>query len=130
MTVQARLEKLINARDVIGGVRRRLGKRAALWVAGKKLTPNAVIAVYEEQLAAMEAVRQAHIAYELALAAERKLRRPVQTFTLDLKATVRNELGLAAYRDFGWKLPRKPGPKTLASKLAGVQKRAAKKRRG
>ena len=129
MTVQARLEKVTAATDVVAGVKKHLAKRAFVWVAGKKLTPAAVIAMYEKQLAAIEAVRQAHGRYKLALAAEKRLRRPMQAFTVSLKGMVMNELGPANARDFGWKAPGKPGPKTVEAKLAGVEKRAARRRK-
>ena len=130
MSVQARLEKVTTANGVITGVRNRLMGEKVLWVGGRKLTPAGLIALYEEQLAALEQVRQAWIAYQVALAAERQLRRPMQSLTVDVKNTVTMLLGENGFPEFGWKKPKKPGPKTVKSKLAGVEKRAAKKKSG
>jgi len=130
MPVQARLEKVTTANDVIKGVRRRLMHMPVIPLGGRKLTPDALVALYEAQLAAIERVRQAWSAYQQALFEERRLRKPMQAMTVHVKNAVMMELGPDGYPDFGWKTPKKPGPKTVKAKLAGVQKRAAKKRRG
>ena len=80
------------------------------------------------RLAAIQRVRQAHADYQAALAAERRMRKPMQALTVDVRRAVMRELSPSGFPDFGWKTPRKPGPKTVASKLAGVEKRDAKKR--
>ena len=129
MPVQSLLEKVTTAKDVIRGVRKLFGDRPFVWLHGKKATPAEIIARYEEHLASMERVRQARIAYDVALDAERRLRRPMQGLTLAVKAAVLGELGGGVFPEFGWPKPKKPGPKTVKAKLAGVEKRAAKRRK-
>jgi hypothetical protein len=130
MAIQSRIEKLTTARDVSQGVSKLLADRDVLTVAGKAVTPAEILARYQAQMAAMDRVRETWVVYKTALAAEKRMRRPMQKLTVDLKQTVWVELGPEKFPAFGWKKPKKPGPKTVASKLAGVQKRAAKKRSG
>jgi hypothetical protein len=129
MPVQSRIEKLVTAQDVIHGLKKRLEPGATHLVGGKRFTTEQLIARYEAQLAALEAVRQAWIAWQMALDAERKLRKPTIGLTLDLKNFVSVHFGLGAYGDFGWKAPKKPGPKTVKAKLAGVEKRRKNRQR-
>lgn len=129
MPVQSRIEKLTTAQDVIDGVRKRFTPGKVYVVAGKRYTTEQIVAMYQTQLAALEAVRQAWIAWQEALADERKLRRPMVRFTVDLKRVVHGHWGLGAFGDFGWQPPKKPGPKTVKAKLAGVEKRRKNKQR-
>jgi hypothetical protein len=128
MPVQSRIEKVSTARDVIAGVKKRFTPGAAQVVCGKTFTTEQIIARYEAQLAALEQVRLAYIAWQGALLAERKLRKPMIALTLDLKRFVNGNFGPSAFGDFGWKPPKKPGPKTVKAKLAGVEKRRKNKR--
>jgi hypothetical protein len=128
MPVQSRIEKLTTAQDVISGVKKRFTPGRSYMVAGKSYTTEQIIACYEAQLAALEAVRLAYIAWQVALHDERKLRKPTIRFTVDLKTVVQSNWGTSAFGDFGWKAPKKPGPKTVKAKLAGVEKRRKNKR--
>jgi hypothetical protein len=129
MSVQTTIEKLVTARAVIKGVRKRWSSQATVFIDGEAVTPDAIIARYEAQMAAIDLVAHKKAEYEAALAAERAMRKPMQAYTLAVKGSVRGFLGVGALPDFGWAKPKKPGPKTLASKLAGVQKRAARRRK-
>ena len=128
MPVATKLEKVTTAQGVIAGVRKRFGNRPFVWLSGKKVAPDEIIGRYEAHLAAMERVRQADIAHQAALLEERRMRKPMQELTSSVKRTVLGELGGDRYPDFGWKRPKPPGPKTVKGKLAGVEKRAAKRR--
>jgi hypothetical protein len=130
MPVETTLDKVTFATNVIRGVRKVFAARSFVWVDGKKLSPDDIIARFEEQLAVLEALRKASIAYDVALEAERRLRKPMHELLMGVRRSVLGELGPNAFPFFGWNKPRLPGPKTTASKLAGVQKRAAKKRSG
>jgi hypothetical protein len=127
MPVQSKLEKQEIARGAIRGVKKRFGGFAGVMIHGKKYTPAEIVAFYEKHLAAMEDIRKTWIAWQLAIRAERALRRPAATMTLGLRTVVRQQFGLEAYADFSWPKPKKPGPKTVRAKLAGVQKRAKKR---
>ncbi len=64
---------------------------------------------------------------------ERAAAKSVDAFTRGLKLTAFHVLALPldVLADFGWTLPKKPGPKTTAAKLSGVLKAAAtRKARG
>ena len=129
MSVQTSIEKLTVARAVIKGVRKRWSGHATVLIDGVSVTPDAIVARYEAQVAAIDRVAQTKAEYQAALAAERAMRKPMQTYTQSVKTSVLGLLGSGAMPDFGWAKPKKPGPKTLASKLAGVQKRAARRRK-
>jgi hypothetical protein len=128
MPVQSKIEKITTAGDVITGVKKRYAGVKTVTVWGKVYTPDEIIAFYEKHLAAIDDVLVKRIAWEVALELERKMRKPAIAMTLGLKTDVHNRFGRNAFADFGWKRPKKPGPKTVKGKLAGVQKRAAKRR--
>ncbi|HEY3816699.1 MAG TPA: hypothetical protein VGL81_05990 [Polyangiaceae bacterium] len=129
MSVQASIEKVTTALAVIKGVRKRWSKEKTVLIEGVPVTPDAIIGRYETQLAAIDRVAKKKAEYRAALAAERAMRRPMQVYTQAVKSSVRGFLGEDAMPDFGWHKPKKPGPKTVKSKLAGVEKRAAKRRK-
>jgi hypothetical protein len=126
MPVQTTIEKITNAQDVIRGVKKHFAKAKVVSVWGKSYAPAEIVAFYEGQLAAIEGVRLAYIAWQEALDVERKLRKPAIAMTRGLKNVVWSQRGVNAFGDFGWPRPKKPGPKTIKSKLAGVEKRRKK----
>jgi hypothetical protein len=128
MPVQSVIEKVTTAQSAIEGIGKRFSPSVTYFVGGREYTKAQMIALYEEQLAAIADVRDKYIAWQGALARERKLRTPVREFTVQLKTTVHSKLGTRAFPDFGWTVPRKPGPKSVKAKLAGVEKR--RKNRG
>lgn len=129
MPVQSRLEKLNNAREVIRGVKKRFEPGRTYPFHGVRLTGEEIIARFEAQLVALDAVRAAWAAWQKALGAERKLRKPLIELTTHLKRLVLMQWGPQAFVDFGWEPPKKPGPKTVKAKLAGVEKRRKNKQR-
>jgi hypothetical protein len=126
--VQSKLEKVSNANQVVRGFRERFSGTDELWVDGKRLRVDDVVARYQAQLEAIQRVTVAWAAWQTALKAERAMRKPMRELTVALKAAVLQMLGPRVLASFGWKKPRKPGPKTVKAKLAGVQKRAGKRR--
>ncbi len=69
----------------------------------------------------------------MAVAKEGALARELVLFTQSLKARVRAYYGSAptVLADFGWKAPKKPGPKSAAVKAKSAEKaRATRKARG
>lgn len=127
MPVQSKLEKVTDARNVIAGIKKRLLGDRNVILEGDRYTPRQVLRMYEAQLAAIARVSTAWAAYQEALRAEKALRVPMRRTTVSLKRYVQIWHGPAGCADFRWEMPKKTGPKTVAGKLAGVQKRAKKR---
>ncbi|MGO8993524.1 MAG: hypothetical protein ACLQVI_09345 [Polyangiaceae bacterium] len=126
-------DKLAQARNIIRGISARFGKRSKLVVSGKQYTPQEVIALYQSHVDAIREAETARVLFTVAVRKEQALARRTKALALQLKLTVFNEFGLAPgpWGDFGWKLPKKPGPKTAAARYQGVKKReAARKGQG
>jgi len=98
-----------------------------LVVGGVQYTRDEIIALFEEHTAAIDDKRKRYAAYRAEVARERKLARRSLGLYLDLHAALGNHFGSVNLWRFGMKEHGKPGPKTLQSKLAGVQKRAKKR---
>jgi hypothetical protein len=126
--VQSKLEKISIAQNVIRGIKKTLAPGEKRSIGGVVYTREELIARYEDHLAKLEAIRQAWAAWQEALAAERSLRKPMTDLTYHLKQTVHGRWGVRRFGDFGWEVPKKPGPKTVKAKLAGVEKRRKNKR--
>ena len=103
----------------------RFGKRSKLVVSGKQYTPQEVIALYESHVDAIREAETARVLFTVAVRKKQALARRTKALALQLKLTVFNEFGLAPgpWGDFGWKLPKKPGPKTAAARYQGVKTR-------
>jgi hypothetical protein len=113
--------------SAIGGLSTHFTGREKYKVGGKRYTPRELAAVYQAHLDAIHEVTVALAAYTAAVRKERSLGRRARSLTLLLKTTVSVEFGPdpGAWAAFGWALPKKPGPKTVAAKLQGVRKREA-----
>jgi hypothetical protein len=125
--VQTKQEKVAIARAVIRGLKKSWGPREVLRIWGEDCTVQALIDRYQQQLDAIAEVDRRYAAWRGAVRREKQLRRPMQVFSGRLRRRVQLQLGPDALADFEWAVPKKPGPKTLAGKLAGAQKRAKKK---
>jgi hypothetical protein len=100
---------------------------------GVPYDPEQLAAVFQAQIDAVAAVDAARAALTDAVARERAAARRATELTRDLKMVVRSRFGFSAARwaEFGWELPKKPGPKTVKAKLQGADKaRATRKARG
>jgi hypothetical protein len=123
----AKVTKLANARNLIAGVSRHFTKRGSYRVAGESHSTKELVALLRSHVAAIGEVDAARIRLSVAVRAERTLAKRVARINKLLKLRVENEFGFRAdvWADFGWRLPKPPGPKTVAGKLAGARKRQA-----
>ena len=129
MPVLTKLEKVTTARNIIAGLRKRYPPGAVLMRLGRRYVREDLIALFEEQLAAIGDVETTWAAWQDALMREERLRGPAREAEVAVRDAVYNQHGAAGSRDFGWEPPKKTGPKTVASKMAGIEKRAKKRGR-
>jgi hypothetical protein len=114
------------ARDAIRGLKSRFGPNDITRLGGKAMTRNEAIAFFQSHLDAIAAVDAATAALRVAVARERALDRQVLAFMPVLQSLVesRFERYPGAWGEFGLKLPKKPGPKTVKAKAEGARKAA------
>ncbi len=129
MPVLTKIEKLTTARNVVQGLKKRYEPGAVLRMLGADYARDDLIALFEEQIEAIKAVDAARAAWQEAILRERALRRRTRRAAVLLRSKAYDDFGAPGSRDFGWDPPKPPGPKTLASKMAGVEKRAKKRAR-
>ena len=122
------MTKVDRAVKVIGGLKALFGPREKVWVEGKVWRRDDLIALFASHTAAIRDKNARYLAYLASVAAEKALARQTNAVWLALRNTVSTAHGPAAIVKVGLQPYKKPGPKTIASKLAGVQKRAARKR--
>jgi hypothetical protein len=122
-----KLDKLTQAKSRLHGLTKHFPKQGKAKVGGKAVSRAELIALFQGHLDAMDDVDAARIALVMAVAKERALAKRVKATTEALTAWVSMVFGpdVAVWADFGLKIAKKPGPKTAAAKLAGVQKRRA-----
>ena len=133
MPKKSQLTKRTAAAGVIAGLEKRWHAGARIRVHGKDYSREELVALFRSQIEALEAIRLARIALSVAVASERGIARQVQSRMANLRDAVTMAFGSPpdVLADFGWKAPRKPGPKTVAAKRAGAEKlRATRKARG
>jgi hypothetical protein len=117
-------EKRARARDAIAGLKKHFGPGEIKQLGGKATTRDGLVAVLQEHLDALAAVDAATVALRVAVARESALDRRVRALVRLLQHLVVSRLGAdhAIFGDFGWKVPKKPGPKTVAAKAEGARK--------
>jgi hypothetical protein len=121
VTQQARAMK------VLAGIAKRFPAKGRCRVAGTSYTRAELAALFREQLDAMAAANAAHAALTAAVMRERAATKRAHAVAKDLRLWAEGHYGSrsVAITDFGWDIPKKTGPKTVASKLALVRKGAA-----
>jgi hypothetical protein len=130
MSKESTIQKVTMARGAIRGLKKRFGPNVVIVLWGKKWKRKDLVALLESHLAAIEEKRKRKAAYEASVAAEKALARRVLPLLLGLRRSVNITFGGGALAEFDMKRYGKPGPKTTAAKLAGVEKRAAKRAKG
>jgi hypothetical protein len=104
-------------------------------VGGKSYTGAQLVALVRRQISALDAVNAATAVLHQAVHDERAVARDVDRLLCDLKRWVLALHGprVDVLADYGWEVPKGPGPKTVKSKLQQVEKakktREARKRR-
>jgi hypothetical protein len=129
----AKNTKRQSARGVIAGVAKHDASMSTNafygpWHAGSEIT-----AVFQAQLDAIDSVDRARVALSAAVARERLATKEARKLEYLLKQRVGVILGVSqvVFNDFGWTVPKKPGPKTTQAKLEGaIKARATRAARG
>jgi hypothetical protein len=126
----SKVNKLTRANSIISGLSKHFALRTRRRIAGKRYSQREMVAVFQAHLDAIRGVDAARIALSVAVKKEQALARRVKALTEELRSFIANEYGERpdVLADFGWRLPRKPGPQTVAAKLAGVEKRRLARR--
>jgi hypothetical protein len=124
MSKTSKVVKRAQAARVIAGISKHFAGKTGIDVGGKRYTPKQLVGLFQSHIDAIEEVDAAHAAGAVAVAKERKAALRVRDATRYLKMVVEVEFGpdAVAWDDFGWELPKKPGPKTVEAKLEGARK--------
>jgi hypothetical protein len=131
----SKIDKLAQARNIIRGVSSRFTKGTGYQLAGKKYSPRELIALFQAHVDAIHEVEAARARFTVAVLNEKEAARRTAGMAQALRLFIAGNFGEApeVWGAFGWDPPKKPGPKTVRAKVAGVQKRAtgraAKKKR-
>ena len=119
--------KKVQATRIIQGLVKHFDKGRIYPVGGRRYTPKQLIDAFQAHIDAIERVDAAQAAVTAAVARERQIALRVRELARQLKQTVTVELGfsIAGWSDFGWEVPKPPGPKKLDAKLQGAKKARA-----
>jgi len=119
--------KRVRAEGVLQGLAKHFARRSSYELGGKVYTREALAGVFQAHAEAVREVDAAHAAVAAAVARERELAKKVAYLTRMLKLAVDAEFGMAprVWAEFGWEVPKKPGPKTVKAKLEGAEKARA-----
>jgi hypothetical protein len=120
----AKVIKRARASSILAGLKKRYEPDDVLNVGGKKCTRRELVDLYQAHLDALRAVDETAAAASAAVAKERAIARDLGPVTFFLKVWVESTLGRSPVilGDFGWEVPKKPGPKTVAAKARGAEK--------
>jgi hypothetical protein len=119
--------KRARARNLLAGLAKRVSPRDEVLIEGQVFSRRQLTALFQEHLDAIEAIHAARAALSVAVAEERVIAARVWAVSQGFQAYVSSVIGKTAdiFNDFGFEVPKKPGPKTVAGKLAGSRKSAA-----
>jgi hypothetical protein len=121
----SKVNKVAGASRIISGLSKHFAPGIRHRVGGKSCTQREMIAVFQSHLDAIREVEAARAVLTVAVQKEESLARRVKALSADLRAFIAGGIGEKAdvLAGFGWEPAKKRGPKTLAGKRAGVQKR-------
>jgi hypothetical protein len=128
----SKLTKRSRATGIIAGVRKHFGG-ASYDLGGRTYTPKQLVAEFQSQIDAIDEVDATRSTLAAAIAKERALARRIAALGRYLKMAVDATFGPSpeVFADFGWDVPKRPGPKTVQAKLEGARKaRETRKARG
>jgi len=132
MPKTSQLQRRTRAANVVAGIQKRLPRDETYSLNGKAYSHEELAAFFQAQVDALDAIRSARAVLASAVAKERAVSRRVTARVPSFRDLIAQRFGMRpdALSDFGWTVPKKPGPKTVAGKLAGVEKaRATRKAR-
>jgi hypothetical protein len=120
----SKLVKRESAIQIIGGLEKYYRGQTAIYVGGKKYTQPQLISLFRSLVDAIDEVNALQASVVAAVARERNVASTVRELTRLLKITVDAGFGFSPIEcgDFGWTMPKKPGPKTVQAKLEGARK--------
>ncbi len=122
------ITKAERARQVTTNLDKAFDPGVKLVLGGKAYTHDEVKAIFQSHLAAIDAKKSRYAAYQQAVAQERALAKQTAELWQSLTNVVRVTMPATKLPVMGIRARKKPGPKTVAAKAAGVEKRAKKKR--
>ena len=107
---------------VVRGLRKHFARDKTYSLDGKTYSQADLIDAFQSHVAAMDAVNARRAELAAAVAEERAAGGRVRALQKSLKLVVGVNFGRSAvvYADFGWELPKAPGPKTVEAKLQGA----------
>jgi hypothetical protein len=122
-----KLKKRAGAAAVIAGLKKHFAKDKIHLIGSKQYTTEQLVAVFQSQIDATAAVAAANAEMQAAIGRERAIDLHLRDLTRLLKHSMTAAFGLSAkaFADFGWDLPKKPGPKTVKAKVEGAKKALA-----
>jgi hypothetical protein len=132
----SKVVKRAQAAGIISGLTKHFGGRDSQVLGGKKFTSRELVGIFQSHIDAIDDVDHTRAAASAAVARERAVAARVRDLTQRLKILVGLEFGLSPehWADFGWEIPKLPGPKTAAAKVEGARKsretRAARHTKG
>jgi hypothetical protein len=124
-----KVTKVAQATYAVRGLSKHFAKEGTHLVAGVRTTQPQLIALFESHLAAIRKSDAARAALGAAVREEARIARAASAMIQRLKLSVYSMFGPdpGVFGDFGWRVPRKRGPKTARGKAEGVRKRAARR---
>ena len=122
------ITKSERARQVMTNLDKAFDPGEKVVLGGKTYLQDEVIAIFRAHLAAIDAKKSRYAAYQQAVAEEQALAKQTADLWQSLTNVVRIRTPKAKLPVMGIRARKKPGPKTVAAKAAGVEKRAKKKR--
>jgi len=119
--------KFARARSLIAGVTKHLSTQKTFLLRGEVQSAEALVALFQSQIDALNKITAAHVALRVAVGEEQAIATRALPIEASLKVMMGTRFGWtsATYRDFGWAPPKKTGPKTAAAKVAGAEKARA-----
>jgi hypothetical protein len=121
----SKTNKIAQTHAVLAGMQKRIDPNAVFKCDGKKYRGRDLSAALEAYLAAIATAAAARAAYKGALAKEREAGKRAARVLRWVHVIVESHFGALVLEEFGWSVPKTPGPKTVAAKLRGVRKRQA-----
>ncbi len=124
MSREGKTKKRQANESVIAGIEKRLLGHPTLRVGGETFTPAELIALFQSHTDLLNEIDATHAKLRDTVSRERRLAPRIRRLVRNLRAWVVSLYGLdaKAFGDFGWALPRKPGPKKVAAKVAAADK--------